>query len=412
MAAPAAPAPVPPRRWQQPPPQHVVELRAAARWLAARSAPLQPRLRQLRAVAVLCIGVTAARIRRLPGGEELLERCRRVSPTAWAALAALPLLGHRAAVTGYVALCAAAAPADDDRVRRGLSAAAAAALVVRCLGRLCGDRALAVAVYLAAFTAATSNPAPEGFADAWTQIDLAAVRSVVFPGYRPPRRGRDHAALPAQDLAQPFGAANNARGAEVAELEAADCGLLTLAAARPPRLQQQQQPDRDPALPQWAIDSSPRRLWYLGAYGSWLCITLVKAELLLWAAQRAGTASTVGVAVAEICIALAERARRQAVRLWLEAARRANLAAAAVRGEADVVNGEGAMGPPEDYKPWPARDHEEDGCTVCWTNRRDTKLRPCDHFKFCWDCAGRLEPRKCPVCRQNFTQRQFVGRTF
>jgi len=44
---------------------------------------------------------------------------------------------------------------------------------------------------------------------------------------------------------------------------------------------------------------------------------------------------------------------------------------------------------------------EENECVVCYDRSISTCLRPCGHVALCGVCASRLNPRKCPLCRQN-----------
>jgi len=38
-------------------------------------------------------------------------------------------------------------------------------------------------------------------------------------------------------------------------------------------------------------------------------------------------------------------------------------------------------------------------CVVCFDSLIDTVLHPCGHFAVCRQCAEKLEPRHCPICR-------------
>lgn len=44
-------------------------------------------------------------------------------------------------------------------------------------------------------------------------------------------------------------------------------------------------------------------------------------------------------------------------------------------------------------------DEEETECCVCYDRRVDVKLEPCGHVALCGECAGRLRPQRCPLCR-------------
>jgi len=49
------------------------------------------------------------------------------------------------------------------------------------------------------------------------------------------------------------------------------------------------------------------------------------------------------------------------------------------------------------------RTFEESECVVCYDRPISTRLRPCGHVALCGTCAARLNPRKCPLCRVNFS---------
>lgn len=49
----------------------------------------------------------------------------------------------------------------------------------------------------------------------------------------------------------------------------------------------------------------------------------------------------------------------------------------------------------------PGRSYEESECVVCYDRAISTRLRPCGHVALCSECAARLRPRKCPLCRTN-----------
>eukprot|EP00746_Dinoflagellata_sp_MGD_P124480 gnl/MRDRNA2_/MRDRNA2_59080_c0_seq1.p1 gnl/MRDRNA2_/MRDRNA2_59080_c0~~gnl/MRDRNA2_/MRDRNA2_59080_c0_seq1.p1 ORF type:complete len:326 (-),score=52.06 gnl/MRDRNA2_/MRDRNA2_59080_c0_seq1:52-1029(-) len=43
-------------------------------------------------------------------------------------------------------------------------------------------------------------------------------------------------------------------------------------------------------------------------------------------------------------------------------------------------------------------------CAVCYDRAIDVLLDPCGHIVICADCAERLNPRKCPICRTDILQ--------
>lgn len=49
------------------------------------------------------------------------------------------------------------------------------------------------------------------------------------------------------------------------------------------------------------------------------------------------------------------------------------------------------------------RTFEESECVVCYDRPIGTRLVPCGHVALCAECAGRLNPRKCPLCRVDIT---------
>lgn len=56
------------------------------------------------------------------------------------------------------------------------------------------------------------------------------------------------------------------------------------------------------------------------------------------------------------------------------------------------------------------RDHptftvaEDNKCAVCFENAIDVVLDPCGHITVCSECAARLSPKKCPICRDSIRQ--------
>jgi len=42
---------------------------------------------------------------------------------------------------------------------------------------------------------------------------------------------------------------------------------------------------------------------------------------------------------------------------------------------------------------------EESECVVCYDRRIDVRLEPCGHVALCGECASRLRPKRCPLCR-------------
>eukprot|EP00928_Gymnodinium_smaydae_P003310 TRINITY_DN11189_c0_g1_i1.p1 TRINITY_DN11189_c0_g1~~TRINITY_DN11189_c0_g1_i1.p1 ORF type:complete len:309 (-),score=42.34 TRINITY_DN11189_c0_g1_i1:188-1114(-) len=54
----------------------------------------------------------------------------------------------------------------------------------------------------------------------------------------------------------------------------------------------------------------------------------------------------------------------------------------------------------EDLGDAPATN-EDNECVVCYDRAIATRLRPCGHVALCTLCASRLNPRRCPLCRQD-----------
>jgi len=44
-------------------------------------------------------------------------------------------------------------------------------------------------------------------------------------------------------------------------------------------------------------------------------------------------------------------------------------------------------------------------CVICYERAKDTLLQPCNHICFCSDCASKLKPNICPVCRSPITSK-------
>eukprot|EP01065_Artemidia_motanka_P011577 TRINITY_DN16265_c0_g1_i3.p2 TRINITY_DN16265_c0_g1~~TRINITY_DN16265_c0_g1_i3.p2 ORF type:complete len:128 (+),score=2.64 TRINITY_DN16265_c0_g1_i3:124-507(+) len=66
--------------------------------------------------------------------------------------------------------------------------------------------------------------------------------------------------------------------------------------------------------------------------------------------------------------------------------------------------------PPANYAP--TETDAADACNICMTHKRDTVVRPCGHYRFCWSCAQEFIPATggtCPVCRQKVAQTEYVG---
>lgn len=49
-------------------------------------------------------------------------------------------------------------------------------------------------------------------------------------------------------------------------------------------------------------------------------------------------------------------------------------------------------------------NNPELACVVCMTNQRDTCCKTCSHMSMCWTCSNNLNPKKCPICRCDFTK--------
>merc|ERR1719273_12636 len=41
-------------------------------------------------------------------------------------------------------------------------------------------------------------------------------------------------------------------------------------------------------------------------------------------------------------------------------------------------------------------------CVVCMVNRKTVVFDGCDHCAVCPECADRLAPKRCPICRAHF----------
>ena len=53
---------------------------------------------------------------------------------------------------------------------------------------------------------------------------------------------------------------------------------------------------------------------------------------------------------------------------------------------------------------------EDAECCVCFDRRIDCKLEPCGHVALCGECAARLRPQRCPLCRMDIQSiRGWIG---
>tara|TARA_Y100000592_G_C5365920_1_gene266038 strand:+ start:189 stop:602 length:414 start_codon:yes stop_codon:yes gene_type:complete len=43
-------------------------------------------------------------------------------------------------------------------------------------------------------------------------------------------------------------------------------------------------------------------------------------------------------------------------------------------------------------------------CKLCRDNISDCIVEPCKHMVCCYDCIGKMEEKKCPVCRVEYTE--------
>jgi rubrerythrin len=55
----------------------------------------------------------------------------------------------------------------------------------------------------------------------------------------------------------------------------------------------------------------------------------------------------------------------------------------------------------------PEKYQENEVCSICYENKKNTILWPCKHVCSCAICSKPLE--RCPICRSNITSTSFIN---
>lgn len=51
----------------------------------------------------------------------------------------------------------------------------------------------------------------------------------------------------------------------------------------------------------------------------------------------------------------------------------------------------------------PSLNDQDSRCIICTDAERTHALFPCGHRILCFDCLNLLDPKRCPVCNEYFT---------
>lgn len=96
--------------------------------------------------------------------------------------------------------------------------------------------------------------------------------------------------------------------------------------------------------------------------------------------------------------------RKQGTRRWKRTRRRRVLVLPPKRGTS-LGFGKPAFRKIQDAKGTPVQG-DDDGCVICFENRKDILLRPCKHIRMCGPCARKSV--RCPECRQRIRGAELV----